>query len=466
MASTGITSGFRIETSQATGEDWFLYMNANDDFIFRNDGSDYVTLQKNTGNVGIGSTTPGATLDVGGHIWQSETGSSVFIGAGAGENDDLSTNLNVFVGNEAGNSNISGQYNVALGYRSLNANISANNNSATGYYSLYNNTIGHNNSANGYKSLYFNTSGYRNSAHGSLSLYSNKTGDHNTAVGCESLYYDTTGGNNTAVGYRSLYSNTTGHSNLALGIKALYNNTSKSNLVAIGDSALFNNGVGATLFYDAMYNTAVGSKALFSNTTGRSNTAYGFHSLYSNTTGNYNAANGYYSLSDGTNLSNSTAIGYDAEPGATNTIRLGNNSVSTIGGYANWTNVSDIRFKAEIKEDVPGLDFILKLRPITYHLDMDAIAAFYETPDDLRLPESEKLKATELQIGFVAQEVEAAASSLGFDFHGVDKPKNDNCHYGLRYAEFVAPLVKAVQEQQEQIQMLLERIEELESNQQ
>ncbi|MCR9287909.1 MAG: hypothetical protein NXI23_11030, partial [Bacteroidetes bacterium] len=35
---------------------------------------------------------------------------------------------------------------------------------------------------------------------------------------------------------------------------------------------------------------------------------------------------------------------------------------------------------------------------------------------------------------------------------GVDKPKNETSHYGLRYATFVVPLVKAVQEQQEIIE--------------
>jgi hypothetical protein len=48
--------------------------------------------------------------------------------------------------------------------------------------------------------------------------------------------------------------------------------------------------------------------------------------------------------------------------------------------------------------------------------------------------------------GFIAQEVEAAAKKLNFEFSGVDKPKNDNDLYGLRYDNFVAPLVKAVQE--------------------
>ena len=50
--------------------------------------------------------------------------------------------------------------------------------------------------------------------------------------------------------------------------------------------------------------------------------------------------------------------------------------------------------------------------------------------------------------------MEAAAKKLGFNFSGVDAPKNENDMYGLRYAEFVVPLVKAVQEQQQMIEEL------------
>ena len=39
--------------------------------------------------------------------------------------------------------------------------------------------------------------------------------------------------------------------------------------------------------------------------------------------------------------------------------------------------------------------------------------------------------------GFVAQEVEQEANRAGYDFSGVNKPKNDNDMYGLRDAEFV-----------------------------
>ena len=78
-----------------------------------------------------------------------------------------------------------------------------------------------------------------------------------------------------------------------------------------------------------------------------------------------------------------------------------------------------------------------------------------------------------VRTGFIAQEVEAAAKKVGFDFDGVSTPENETDLYGIRYAEFVVPLVKAMQEQQEiieqqkndfqrQLQLLLERIESLE----
>ncbi len=112
----------------------------------------------------------------------------------------------------------------------------------------------------------------------------------------------------------------------------------------------------------------------------------------------------------------------------------------------NWTNVSDRRFKKNIQENVAGLAFINQLRPVTYNLDMEAIAKLKNIPDNLRSLEAEEVKSSLLQTGFIAQEVEMAARQLGYDFSGVDIPKNNADYYGLRYAEFTVPLVKAVQE--------------------
>ena len=62
----------------------------------------------------------------------------------------------------------------------------------------------------------------------------------------------------------------------------------------------------------------------------------------------------------------------------------------------------------------------------------------------------------------MAQEVEDAASELGYEFSGVDAPKNEGDRYGLRYSQFVVPLVKAVQELNEEKQAATARIEKLE----
>ena len=63
--------------------------------------------------------------------------------------------------------------------------------------------------------------------------------------------------------------------------------------------------------------------------------------------------------------------------------------------------------------------------------------------------------------GFIAQEVEQAARQCGYDFHGISKPRNQNGLYSLNYAEFVVPLVKAVQEQQQQIDAQQKQIDDL-----
>jgi len=59
-------------------------------------------------------------------------------------------------------------------------------------------------------------------------------------------------------------------------------------------------------------NTAEGTDALFSLTTGGDNRAIGFNSLYRNTTGNDNTANGAFALRSNTTGFNNTATGAGA----------------------------------------------------------------------------------------------------------------------------------------------------------
>ncbi len=130
---------------------------------------------------------------------------------------------------------------------------------------------------------------------------------------------------NTYWGYKSGFNSGAGYSNVAVGGSALYQNTNRSNLVAVGDSALYNNGIGATLVTEATGNTAIGSKALFTNRKGYYNTAVGSKTLYNNTTGNYNTATGVQSLFYDTSGSYNTSMGYQALTNNTN----GNNNTAS-----------------------------------------------------------------------------------------------------------------------------------------
>ena len=108
---------------------------------------------------------------------------------------------------------------------------------------------------------------------------------------------------------------------------------------------------------------------------------------------------------------------------------------------------------------MPGLAFIKKLRPVTYQLDMDKMAALTRTSKKWRSKASESKQGQSVKTGLIAQEVELAALDIGYDFDGVVKPQNENDHYRLSYSSLVMPLIKAVQEQQAMIEALQKEIE-------
>lgn len=286
--------------------------------------------------------------------------------------------------------------------------------------------------------------GITNTSFGVNALNPNSTGNFNSAFGVGSLQNNDTGFENSAFGYEALRDNTTGYYNAAFGRASLLINTEGFNNSAYAYQSLRNNTIGND-------NTALGRLALFNNSEGNQNTAVGRSALSANTTGSSNTALGFNAFSSGTNYSNSTALGANTVITASNQIRLGSNTVTSIGGFVGFTNLSDGRFKKNIKNNVPGLDFIKKLKPVTYQLDMNKLSNFMRVHDSVRNFKLENTKSNIIYTGFLAQQVEEAANDLNFDFSGIDKPKNQDDYYGLRYAEFVVPLVKAVQEQQDMI---------------
>jgi hypothetical protein len=245
------------------------------------------TMYLNTGNVGIGTSTPTHTLEL-------ATNSSMYIdgASGTGINVDPSgytsfgdvggyatgstltadgTNGNFYTnGGLFGINNIfpgytldvAGDINFTNNFRlngsvilspyanSFLASLFVGNNSGsisnTGSYNitlgentLANLTSGVQNCAIGPECLGNITSGGFNVGLGGWALYSSSTGSTNTAIGAYSQYYNTTGSNNTGVGITSVHHNTTGNNNTGIGSWALYSSSTGSNNTAIGDSSLF-----------------------------------------------------------------------------------------------------------------------------------------------------------------------------------------------------------------------------------
>jgi len=316
-----------------------------------------------------------------------------------GQIEIYNTGESVFIGEGAGASDdLSYNQNVFIGYQAGIANTTGHRNTANGYMALKSNTTGSNNSAYGYWSLYQDTTGSSNTANGVFSLWSNTTGDANTAFGGNSLYSNTTGHHNTAVGTSSLANNFTGNYNTAIGFMAGMNLTSGSNNTFLGNNV----------------------------------------------------------FSDNNNRQNCIALGGNSnlDFGSDNSVRIGNASMTSIGGQVGWTTISDKRIKTTLKTNVEGLNFIMRLEPLTYTYEVEKEYEMMRGRQDTTSWDS-KYDIEKIQFsGFFAQDVEQAALEAGYSFSGVDKPKDADGLWGLRYAEFVVPLVKAVQEQQQMIDNL------------
>jgi hypothetical protein len=256
---------------------------------------------------------------------------------------------------------------------------------------------------------------------GYKALFSN-TGNYNTAVGYQSLYTNSAGSQNTATGHKALFSNWNGYNNTAIGVNTLYYNQSGTNNTAVGHMAgFFGN------YYDQC--TFIGA--------GSSLTA---------------------------TRANVTLLGYgitNAECTGNNQVLLGNTAITAIrAAVADITAYSDARFKTNIKANVAGLDFILKLKPVTYNVRPKELHKIWGTPDSVVNKMDFSEAENQGRIGFLAQDVEKAAEESGFDFPGIDVPRNDKEVYSLRYVDFIMPMVKSIQELDKKETQLAEAMQE------
>lgn len=125
--------------------------------------------------------------------------------------------------------------------------------------------------------------------------------------------------------------------------------------------------------------------------------------------------------------------------------------------YSRWAAIyaqngtiqtSDARAKTDIADSDLGLDFIATLRPVRFKMRETGVVDANGVPGTRA--------GVRPHYGLIAQEVRQALDALGHDDFGgyCHNPEADT--FALRYDEFIAPLIKAVQE-------LAARVEALEA---
>ena len=439
-----------------------LYNNTS---AFGNVGIGYLSLYSNTtgsGNIAVGyeseySNTTGASNTAVGNstLYANTTGSYNTANGVLALNKNTTGFNNTGIGTDALFTNTTGAYNTAVGCTSLLNNV-GNSNTAVGEKAMQENTIGGANSAFGSGALQNNQVGVFNVGIGFQSLYNYKY-SFNTALGYQSLYSATqnTSSGNTGIGYQALYYTNGGEDNTAVGSGAGYNNTSGAVNIFLGSDAGYNNTTGSFNVYAGQnagldnttgnYNSNIGYGAGQYNQTGSKNSCFGYLAGQNNK-GDNNTFIGYEATSNDASFSNSTAVGSGSSIVDDAATMLGNAATKAVEAYASYYLLSDGKFKKNVKENIPGLDFINKLRPVTYNMDVTGINKFLHADEKLFSKDMISSKEQKVYTGFIAQEVEKAANDVGYDFSGIKKPTNDKSFYALSYSDFVPPLVKAVQQ--------------------
>lgn len=241
----------------------------------------------------------------------------------------------------------------------------------------------------------------------------------------------------TSVGSAALGAATNGTSNTAVGRRALATLTGGSQSTAVGVNA----GAAAV---GADGNTFVGFNAGIQ-ITGSRNTGIGRNALISSPAG----------------ITNSSALGDGAFVNGSNEVQLGNSATTTYV-YGAVGSRSDARDKADVRDTVLGLDFIMRLRPVDFRWNYrEDYAKPADLPEDAvwEEPKPASRKRTRFHHGFIAQEVAAVAAGIGTDFGGYQ----DHTIAGggdvrtLGYDEMIAPMVKAIQALAARIDALEER---------
>jgi len=226
-----------------------------------------------------------------------------------------------------------------------------------------------------------NVAGFKNTSVGQNASNKNQNGSQNSSFGYESMF-NNQGNNNFSGGYLSGYSNIFGGENTFAGAEAGFNN---------------------------------------SGVTASSNSFFGYKSGFANTV--------FFNIS---------CLGANSNASASNQVNLGDTGVTSLRCNApSITSLSDSRDKTDILEISEGLDFVSKLKPVTFT---------WNQRDGGRVG----IKSA----GFIAQDLlELQNDSLIGE--NLDLVSNDNPdQLEARYANLMPIMIKAIQELKAEIELL------------
>ncbi len=166
----------------------------------------------------------------------------------------------------------------------------------------------------------------------------------------------------------------------------------------------------------------------------------------------------FYINPDGGNikLGSTYAESVDVVPGNHGTIRLGTSGQAwgELHCTTGLNTTSDERSKYEIKNSDLGLEFIKKIEPVSYKLkSRDKKIVKDEFGNDV----IQNIPGVRPHYGFIAQQIKNVLGDKDFAGYTHDK---DSDLKGLRYEEFIAPIVKAIQELSSENDYLKNKLQE------
>lgn len=279
---------------------------------------------------------------------------------------------------------------------------------------------------------------------GSFGGFSNRC--RGVAVGFRAFPGFSYGRDSTAIG---AFATENGHHNVqtvAIGFGAIKGEPGPpvrrggDNMTAIGAYALCKGGPNS---YNANLNIAIGTNSSKQVLNGTRNITVGFCSGYSS------------------DFSNTIVVGANAAVSADNHTVWGgvNNSVCNCI-WANWSTFSDANDKTDVESltDNEGIDFITRLRPVSYNLDLRGKYVHncgyeYGIKDGSQANEKKSY-------GLIAQEVRGVMDDLDLEFAGVGYDEAKDI-YNMTMEEFIAPITKAIQNLDARTQKLIAKVETL-----